>query len=375
MKWLFIFALIGIHLYSLNHFQPFFAVVYMVVIVYLTVDFVKCQRAFERGFEEEQLDLGQIRIYEPPSSLPPLLVAFYVFGQDLVKLSPNGYSTKDGISFSTMVQSTLLDLLDRGCLVLEQEPSQTVLRLSSTANLVPFETEFIQLVFGEQDKISLSEVFGHKTLHFDSGTTVEEAHRAKLKRGNDLILRRMRIRNLVEKQIEEEGLPPLHRSLTDQEKRALSGLDNRFFLLFFLTIYLGTYAMGHLSFWMLGIVVPCVIVLFRKWESYRGNVGIVSHPDGDRVPHREGYREQLLWRAFRQALEEQEVFDEKVVQDHILWNRYLVYGVLFGQTKTIHQTLQLAYPDSMMTKEEVEQLSPKTPIDWKKVLVETFLGG
>lgn len=360
-KWLLVVLLVGLHTYSLNHFQVWFAAIYLLAIACLTVFFLKQSVGVEKQLVQEFSDLGEIRLYQPPGNLAPLLVARYVFGQDVVRLAPDGYRTADGLSFEGLIQASLLDLLDRGCLILENDQGKSIFYRQSASQLAPFEEELLQLVFNGADRISAEAIFAHQGLTVTSGTAIDQAMRSKFEHNNNLILRRMRIRDLVDKQIEADGLPALYRPLTAEEELLIDGLTRRFIILFFLLIYLGIYVVLHLSPWFFVLVVLGEFLIWRAY--FGGKAGLVVHPDGAKLPNREGYLEQQRWLAFKRTLDELDLFEHKELTDHLLWNRYLVYGVLFGQAEAIQQGMKLAYPDVNLSPEERRLLVEKSLLD------------
>lgn len=138
-----------LHLYSLGHYQVYFAVFYTILIFFATGYLFWKNRGFHRKLNLKIEKYKEARLYEPPTDLPPMVLAYYLYGLDLVVLSPDGYA-KWGISFNSLVQATLLDLLDRGVLQLTEGVKGTALSWVSKDSLEEFEVFFLRMIFGEQ---------------------------------------------------------------------------------------------------------------------------------------------------------------------------------------------------------------------------------
>lgn len=155
---------------------------------------------------------------------------------------------------------------------------------------------------------------------------VEEVADMKLRMYNRLSLDRMALSKLVEEATAKRRLPDLYRELSSTEASFYKRRDNFGCSLFLLIIYLGVYAISYLGVLSLLIYIP---YLWICWHLFGDTEELKIKRGGKaRLITEAALQEIALWEAFKQMLAELKVFDQEGLRDHVLWNRYLVYGTL-----------------------------------------------
>ena len=98
-----------------------------------------------------------VRLYEPPQNLPPLVLAKALYQLDFERMVMS--REKGQLKFNHLIQSTMLDLIDRGNLRLTRDENGETLTCLHYEGLADFELKFIEMIFDQESEINISEVF------------------------------------------------------------------------------------------------------------------------------------------------------------------------------------------------------------------------
>ena len=94
-----------------------------------------------RQIKPKQFYPKNARLYEAPQDLAPLVLAENIYAVDMEDVDPTR-GGKAVLNFENMVQATLLDLLDRGNLLLQGDAENPVLQIATYDGLADFERRF-----------------------------------------------------------------------------------------------------------------------------------------------------------------------------------------------------------------------------------------
>ena len=285
-----------------------------------------------------------VRLYEPPQNLPPLVLAKALYQLDFERMVMS--REKGQLKFNHLIQATMLDLIDRGNLRLTRDENGETLTCLHYEGLADFELKFIEMIFDQESKINISEVFSKYkidkvALKKDFRAAKSDTQRDRIRKvGNDVqsLLKKdaQQLSKGVEKEIVKLGLPSYFRDLSEKEE-ALSktGCALHFWLLLILFVSMCFLSFGfgsHLSsfyFWMIVLLVVLFIPFY-----------ILVKIREDHLQSLENLDAQFQWMAFRNMIESIPNFNQAELESVVLWNRILVYATMYGQAKKVSQVLK-----------------------------------
>ena len=285
-----------------------------------------------------------VRLYEPPQNLPPLVLAKALYQLDFERMVMS--REKGQLKFNHLIQATMLDLIDRGNLRLTRDENGETLTCLHYEGLADFELKFIEMIFDQESKINISEVFSKYkidkvALKKDFRAAKSDTQRDRIRKvGNAVqsLLKKdaQQLSKGVEKEIVKLGLPSYFRDLSEKEE-ALSktGCALHFWLLLILFVSMCFLSFGfgsHLSsfyFWMIVLLVVLFIPFY-----------ILVKIREDHLQSLENLDAQFEWMAFRNMIESIPNFNQAELESVVLWNRILVYATMYGQAKKVSQVLK-----------------------------------
>ena len=285
-----------------------------------------------------------VRLYEPPQNLPPLVLAKALYQLDFERMVMS--REKGQLTFNHLIQATMLDLIDRGNLRLTRDENGETLTCLHYEGLADFELKFIEMIFDQESKINISEVFSKYkidkvALKKDFRAAKSDTQRDRIRKvGNDVqsLLKKdaQQLSKGVDKEIAKLGLPSYFRDLSEKEE-ALSktGCALHFWLLLILFVSMCFLSFGfgsHLSsfyFWMIVLLVVLFIPFY-----------ILVKIREDHLQSLENLDSQFEWMAFRNMIESIPNFNQAELESVVLWNRILVYATMYGQAKKVSQVLK-----------------------------------
>lgn len=334
------------------------AIVIILIVGALAVFF----RSFRLARRYEHFD-RKIRSYEAPEDWSPLLVLKYIYDVDLQHLDTKGSSIPQKFNFETAMQATLLDLIDRK--VISVDDKELFCHLDMP--MMDYEAEVIDMAFGGKEKIIIDDLFAD--YHFDDtllkkykkqykGKTLE----SKLNKIGDDFNRRYyaklnSINKLVEKELTTQNLPAIRQELSEGTKSTIS-LARRFLLVAMLLVTLsGVYSImqEHWIFLIYGTLLAIVIFMLlyiNRKMHYSTEHGIITA---------EGQQRVQAWVSFTNMMRDIDKFDKVDIQGVVVWNRILVYATLFGYAKRVQKYLdfndiKLANESVILTNQELDYL-------------------
>ena len=285
-----------------------------------------------------------VRLYEPPQNLPPLVLAKALYQLDFERMVMS--REKGQLKFNHLIQATMLDLIDRGNLRLTRDENGETLTCLHYEGLADFELKFIEMIFDQESKINISEVFSKYkidkvALKKDFRAAKSDTQRDRIRKvGNDVqsLLKKdaQQLSKGVEKEIVKLGLPSYFRDLSEKEE-ALSktGCALHFWLLLILFVSMCFLSFGfgsHLSSFYFWIILFLVLLLIPFY--------IVVKIREDHLQSLENLDAQFEWMAFRNMIESIPNFNQAELESVVLWNRILVYATMYGQAKKVSQVLK-----------------------------------
>lgn len=330
-----------------------------IVIVLIVGALVVFFRAFRLAGQYEHFD-RKIRSYEAPEDWSPLLVLKYIYDVDLQHLDTKGSSIPQKFNFETAMQATLLDLIDRKVISVDNKELFCHLDMP----MMDYEAEVIDMAFGGKEKIIIDDLFAD--YHFDNtllkkykkqykGKTLE----SKLNKiGNDFNRRYNaklnRINKLVKKEVRSQKLPAIRQKLSEGTKSTIS-LARRFLLVAMLLVTLsGVYSLmqEHWIFFIYGTLLAIVIFVWcyiNRKMHYSTEHGTITA---------EGQQRVQAWVSFTNMMRDIDKFDKVDIQGVVVWNRILVYATLFGYAKRVQKYLilndiKLANESVILTNQEL----------------------
>ena len=285
-----------------------------------------------------------VRLYEPPQNLPPLVLAKALYQLDFERMVMS--REKGQLKFNHLIQATVLDLIDRGNLRLTRDENGETLTCLHYEGLADFELKFIEMIFDQESKINIREVFSKYkidkvALKKDFRAAKSDTQRDRIRKiGNDVqsLLKKdaQQLSKGVEKEIVKLGLPSYFRDLSEKEE-ALSktGCALHFWLLLILFVSMCFLSFGfgsHLSsfyFWMIVLLVVLFIPFYILVKIREEHLQSLENLDA-----------QFEWMAFRNMIESIPNFNQAELESVVLWNRILVYATMYGQAKKVSQVLK-----------------------------------
>ena len=285
-----------------------------------------------------------VRLYEPPQNLPPFVLAKALYQLDFERMVMS--REKGQLKFNHLIQATILDLIDRGNLRLTRNENGETLTCLHFEGLADFELQFIDMLFDQESKIRISEVFSKYkidkvALKKDFRAATSDTQRDHIRKvGSDVqsLLKKdaQQLSKGVEKEIAKLGLPSYFRDLSEKEEAfSKTGCALHFWLLLILFVSMCFLSFGfgsHLSSFYFWIILLLVLLFIPFY--------IVVKIREDHLQSLENLDSQFQWMAFRNMIESIPNFNQAELESVVLWNRILVYATLYGQAKKVSQVLQ-----------------------------------
>ena len=186
-----------------------------------------------------------VRLYEPPQNLPPLVLAKALYQLDFERMVMS--REKGQLKFNHLIQATMLDLIDRGNLRLTRDENGETLTCLHYEGLADFELKFIEMIFDQESKINIREVFSKYkidkvALKKDFRAAKSDTQRDRIRKvGNEVqsLLKKdaQQLSKGVEKEIVKLGLPSYFRDLSEKEEAfSKTGCALHFWLLLILSL-------------------------------------------------------------------------------------------------------------------------------------------
>ena len=285
-----------------------------------------------------------VRLYEPPQNLPPFVLAKALYQLDFERMVMS--REKGQLKFNHLIQATILDLIDRGNLRLTRNENGETLTCLHFEGLADFELQFIDMLFDQESKIRISEVFSKYkidkvALKKDFRAATSDTQRDHIRKvGSDVqsLLKKdaQQLSKGVEKEIAKLGLPSYFRDLSEKEEAfSKTGCALHFWLLLILFVSMCFLSFGfgsHLSSFYFWIILFLVLLLIPFY--------IVVKIREDHLQSLENLDSQFEWMAFRNMIESIPNFNQAELESVVLWNRILVYATMYGQAKKVSQVLK-----------------------------------
>ncbi|GAB2024715.1 DUF2207 family protein [Lactovum odontotermitis] len=265
-----------------------------------------------------------LRLYEVPEDLPPLLVASHIYSSDVNELRP--MAKTEPISFKNLIMATITDLIDRGVLAVDGE----TLKRTGQTDLLPSEAEALSMVMGSRQQINFDDAFIDYKM--GSGYVSKEAEQeAGQAIKSDFESEVKRIAGAVRQDLAAKNLPDFFRRLSPRE-------NNKMFfsnLALYLVAVLGIISLiltanktflAQPVFFELALIAEISLALpvafFFSAIAFRlGRDGVIT---------KEGAQAQLQWNAFSRMLREIAHLDDDKLESIKIWNRMLVFATMFG---------------------------------------------
>lgn len=285
---------------------------------------------------------SKVRLYEAPADWAPLVVADKIYSVDVKEVSPVESRSVSRFTFENMVQATIVDLIDRDCLVIEDRSGVDYLVAQKQEKLTGFEREFLQMAMGSTNACPLKELFSDYMLTNEMLGKKNKANEERIRSlGQDMKNRFTKRLNAIQKEVSQvsSGLENIsnYRQMTKAERRPLSFALGSFLFVFFGSAF-AFFGIGFTMDYFDIRLIPLAILALIGLVYFTYQSSIVTR---DGILTEEGAQELYLWNSFENMLRDVGKFDEAEVGAVILWNRILVYATLFGLAKKVSKYLKV----------------------------------
>lgn len=285
-----------------------------------------------------------VRIYETPQDLPPLVLAKSIYNQSFDK---TGLGEENGhLKFKNMVQAVILDLVDRGYIAYSQENGVHTLRRIPKEGLADYEFDFLEMLFDDRIEITDREMFSRYYLdekglrkqfndaksNYERNSVREEGQRIRRKFVQD----GRSVTEGVNREIVSLGLPNLYRDFTIKENMFITSGNVVFTLLFIISTLATIFLFVGLGSGLGVIYILVSLFVALVWYSNRRFIKKRRKKTLD-PSHIEEYRH---WQYFESMLRSITSFRQSELESVILWNRILVYATLYGQANKVSDVLK-----------------------------------
>lgn len=265
-----------------------------------------------------------LRLYEVPEDLPPLLAASHIYSSDVDELRPT--ANTEPISFKNLIMATITDLIDRGVLAVDGE----TLKRTGKTDLLPSETEALNMVMGNRQQINFDDAFidykmGSAYLSKEAEQKAGQAIKA------DFDSEVKRLARTVRSDLVDKNLPDFFRRLSPHENNKMFFSNLGLYLIAVLGIVAliltvnKTFLANPILFELvliaeISLVLP--VAFFLSVFSFRlSRDGVLTD---------EGAQAQMQWNAFARMLREIAHLDDDKLESIKIWNRLLVFATMFG---------------------------------------------
>lgn len=301
-------------------------------------------RAYRQKLDKSQTMIRDARLYEPPTDWAPMVVAAKIFNVKPDDLSPL-YKNNSRFTFEQVVQATILDLIDRGNLIVESPGKNPVLTIISRSGLSEAETYLLAMAFGSHKSRRMKNLFeslssANQIIQGTSKTKRKDV--ADINRRGDELLEKFRktfiqLTDSLTEDMRKLALPTYYRDLNAGERFLLGfpGLGILFLGLgsfvfhFYLLVNFGVSAWTLLSIFAVSLVI---FLSFVKEKASYFNYGVLTD---------DGLEVYYHWHSFENMLREIGRFEKTELEAIVLWNRILVYATLFGYAEEVSRVLEM----------------------------------
>ncbi|MGT2666581.1 DUF2207 family protein [Streptococcus rifensis] len=281
------------------------------------------------------------RLYESPSDLNPMQVARSIYNIDFDKINPaKGGTTL--IDFDHVAQATILDLIDRGNLAIEEKSKQPVLTQLTDKGLTESEAIFLDMAFAGHMTLEMDQLFSDFSAENHVLKARTKSQQTAIRRSGESLIQRYNkafkeLRQAVEDDHSQLRLPAYYRDLDQSEKRKWKsiGLASLLVAVTGLLFYLYLLLQFSTQSWTLLLVL--VVLLGSIVFIYASKSDLARHG----ILTEEGLEQYHLWESFKNMLRDIGKFDKTEVEAVVLWNRILVYATLFGYAKEVSRVLKM----------------------------------
>ncbi|MEY8462102.1 DUF2207 family protein [Streptococcus merionis] len=312
----------------------------IVVVVAVVIDGLHWL-VFKRKTDLRTKMLKNVRLYEAPANLAPMLVARTIYNVDFDDINPAEQS--DSVfDFDHVAQATLLDLIDRGNLVVEDARSGPHLKWLSEAGLSHSEMVFVDMAFGDQKVLPMDQLFANFSAEQNVMKERNKKHQKAIRVSGQKLINRYnkafrKLRQSIEAEHKAMHLPDYYRELKASEKGEMLtiGLPTAIAGIFVLGLYLYLLFKFSTHSWILLLltgVSALAFLFFLQAKTALKRDGILTEA---------GLEQYHLWYSFENMLRDIGRFDKTELEAVVLWNRVLVYATLFGYAKEVSRVLKL----------------------------------
>lgn len=300
-------------------------------------------------------NLGKTRLYEVPENLSPLALAQEIYQVDFKSMVDLPKWGK--IRFDNAVQAVLVDLLDRGILILDKEPAVATLTIIDLDKASKSDVAFLDMAFGDRLTVPLDQLFAD--FQYDKKETIkqlrkqfkgaeleEEVRKSSKKVRSQIKNSTLAINKAVKKELASRSLPKIYRDMTKSESRKLhsaGGLGCLFILVAGgLTLYflLEGHPLCLLYLLMTLLILGVTVLMTRKSQKY-SSLGVVTEKGSYRLGQ---------WQSFERMIKDINKFQAVELDGVVVWNRILVYATLLGYADRVEKYMkvnELSLPDQL----------------------------
>ena len=284
------------------------------------------------------------RLYEIPQDIAPLVMSSVVYSAELDEASPTNKekATPPVFTFEKMLQATLLDLMDRGVIVYEQQGNEVVLTRKSHGHVDDFERSFMNMAFGDQVSCPVNRLFENYEFSDDVYKHAKKADQDAIRSLGSKAQARFdtavnQVARDVHRKVEDLHLPSYYRPLEAKEeaqaRRSLFFGWAAWFIALGAEIF-AIFGMGWFS-------VPCLIGILILWFMPVRFNGVFKACLRDGVVNLAGAEQRYYWDSFGRMLKEIAHLNDAELQSLVLWNRLLVYAALYGVADQVTKVMKL----------------------------------
>lgn len=289
--------------------------------------------------KEPKIDYNNDYVTDLPTDDPPAIVN---------ALCGGGYPKKVGIPDLDGFKATIMDLIDRNCLILNTVPNPEddvdsifleVNQDIDTTSLWEFELDVINFLQEyEQEGIISMEMISESLSHQNGAEFFKQTYENWVKK--------------VKKTLSDEG------SLNEAFLREGDKLIKIFGIMGLILAIIGqilifadetaAFCLVGISSMILGFLAVISLLLPEKiagkWTNY-------------------GKEYYIQWQMFKKYIEDFSLIKDYSPESVKVWNRYLVYATALGVADGVRRSMELSLPESILTKSDMYMLQyQSTPL-------------
>ncbi|MET3558278.1 putative membrane protein YgcG [Streptococcus rupicaprae] len=296
---------------------------------------------FRRKVDLRTKMLKNSRLYEVPSSLNPMQVTRAIYNTELEVINPAN-PQPSRMDFDHLAQATILDLIDRGNLVIEEQGEEPLLVYQSSQGLSEAESAFLNMAFSGQKELAMDQLFSDFSAENHVLASRSRSKQTAIRASGKNLLKRYNqafegLSDALDRDLNRLNLPVYYRPFQSREGAQLFtiglpsvavGLTIFLFYLYLLTRF-STHSWVLLG--LSGLMAIAILTLYSKKSSLKRD-GLLTEA---------GLEQYQLWEAFKNMLRDIGRFDKTELEAVVLWNRLLVYATLFGYAKEVSRVLEI----------------------------------